>query len=122
MPSRNSIILIVEDDAELRALYRSALRAAGYAVFAVEDGIDALQYVDQTTPAAVVLDLGLPRLDGRDVHREIESKGFNPRIPIIVVTGQTENINEADYACVLHKPVDPDALVDAVQRCLRQRP
>jgi DNA-binding response OmpR family regulator len=116
-----AVILIVEDDTELRALYRSALRAAGYAVFAVEDGLDALEYVEQTTPAAVVLDLGLPRLDGRDVHREIESKHFNPRIPIIVVTGQTENIDETEYACVLHKPVDPDSLVDAVQRCLRQR-
>ena len=121
MRSANTVILVVEDDAELRALYRSALRAAGYAVFAVEDGIDALEYVEQTTPAAVVLDLGLPRLDGRDVHREIESKRFNPRIPIIVVTGQTENVNEADYACVLHKPIDPYALVAAVQRCLRQR-
>ncbi len=102
-------------------MYRSALRAAGYAVFAGEDGIDALQSVEQTLPAAVVLDLGLLRLDGRDVHREIASKGYNPRIPIIVVTGQTENIDEREYACVLRKPVDPDDLVDAVARCLRQQ-
>ena len=102
-------------------MFRSALRAAGYAVFAVEDGIDALHYVEQTLPAAVVLDLGLPRLDGRDVHREIASKRYNPRIPVIVVTGQTEDIDEREYACVLRKPIDPEDLVDAVERCLRQQ-
>ena len=88
-------------------LYRTALRAAGYAVFAVEDGIDALAYVEQTLPSALVLDFGLPRLDGRDVQRELASKPHTRRIPIIGVTGQTTNINEADFACVLHKPLNP---------------
>jgi DNA-binding response OmpR family regulator len=112
------VILVVEDDPDLRALYRTTLRSAGYAVFAVDDGIDALEYVEQTVPSAVVLDLGLPRLDGRDVQRELAAQRHTQRIPIIVVTGQTENINEDDFACVLHKPIDPDALVSAVHNCL----
>lgn len=115
---RDAIILVVEDDPELRNLYRAALRSAGYAVFAVDDGIDALEYVEQTMPAAIVLDLGLPRLDGRDVQRELAAQGHTERIPIVVVTGQTEGINEGDFACVLRKPVEPEALVGAVQNCL----
>lgn len=111
-------MLVVEDDPELRALYRTALRAAGYAVFAVDDGIDALQYIEQTMPAAVVLDLGLPRLHGLDVHRELASQAHTQHIPVIVVTGGTEDINERKFACVLRKPIHPDALVTAVHNCL----
>jgi twitching motility two-component system response regulator PilH len=114
------VILVVEADPELRTLYRTTLRSAGYAVFAVDDGIDALEYVEQTHPAAVVLDLGLPRLNGRDVQREMAAKPDTQRIPIIVVTGQTENIDHRDFACVLHKPVGPDALITAVHECLNK--
>jgi CheY-like chemotaxis protein len=118
---RESIVLVVEDDRELRTLYRTALRGAGYAVFAVDDGIDALKYVEQTLPSAVVLDLGLPRLDGRDVQQELAAQEQTRDIPIVVVTGQTGNVDEADFACVLRKPVDPEQLVSAVQNCLKRR-
>ena len=102
------------------ANYRFALGASGYAVVAVEDGIDALRYLAQATPAGVVLDLGLPPLDGRDVQREMAAHRLTDRIPIVVVTGQTTDINEREYACVLYKPFDPDVLVSAVQPCLRR--
>jgi CheY-like chemotaxis protein len=115
------VILVVEDDPDLRALFRTALRSAGYAVFAVDDGIDALQYVEHTMPAAVVLDLGLPRLDGRDVQRELASQPHTSQIPIIVVTGESADIYESDFACVLRKPVTPDALISAVHNCLERR-
>ena len=120
-PTQQRTILVVEDDPDLRSLYRTTLRSAGYAVFAVDDGLDALEYVEQVLPAAVVLDLGLPRLDGRDVQRELAAQPHTQRIPIVVVTGQTENINEHDFACVLQKPIDADALVAAVRRCLQRR-
>ena len=112
------MILVVEDDPELRSLYRTALRSAGYAVFAVDDGIDALQYVEQVVPAAVVLDLGLPRLDGRDVQKELAAQPHTQNIPIIVVTGQSANVDERDFSCVLRKPIEPDSLILAVEACL----
>ena len=119
--ANGSIVLLVEDDLDLRTLYRTTLRAAGYAVFAVQDGIDALAFAEQTLPAAVVLDLGLPRLNGRDVQRELAAQAHTRHIPIIVVTGETSNINEQDFRCVLRKPIDPDELVSAVQDCIRRR-
>jgi two-component system phosphate regulon response regulator PhoB len=102
-------------------MYRTALRAAGYAVTAVEDGTDALRQIEQGLPSAVILDLALPRLDGRDVHRELKSRPDTRDIPIVVVTGV--DISEADqssFACVLRKPCDAERLVDAVERCLRR--
>ena len=114
-------VLIVEDDAELRAVYRTALTAAGFAAVAVEDGLDALNYVEHVQqPDAVVLDLGLPRLRGRDVYRELSTTAGTSRIPIIVVTGEPpDSVDTREFACVLRKPVDIDALVDAVRNCLR---
>jgi DNA-binding response OmpR family regulator len=57
-------VLVVEDDAALRDFYRTALQHAGFAVVAVEDGLDALHHIDSARPHAVVLDLDLPRLAG----------------------------------------------------------
>ena len=65
------VVLVVEDDRQARELFKTALRAEGYNVVAVGDGVDALTYLDTHTPAAVVLDLGLPRLHGRDVLLEM---------------------------------------------------
>jgi DNA-binding response OmpR family regulator len=115
-------VLIVEDDPSLRALYRRVLMVAGYAVVAVEDGVDALRNIERSAPALVVLDLALPRLGGRDVQQELRGRAETAHIPIIVVTG-TENsdLNPADFECVLRKPIDPDALVAAVDACLNKR-
>lgn len=113
-------ILVVEDDSSLRELYRSALRAAGYAVVAVEDGVDALRRVERGRPEAVILDLGLPRLSGRDVQRELKSSPETQHIPIVVVSGHdTSDLNPDDFACVLNKPISADALILAVQNCVR---
>jgi CheY-like chemotaxis protein len=114
-------VLVVEDDPYLRNLYRSALTSAGYSVIAVEDGLDALRRVDEQTPSAVVLDLALPRLDGRDVHRELRSRPETRHVPVVVVSGtNTEDLNPDDFASVLHKPVLPDVVVMAVERSLRK--
>jgi CheY-like chemotaxis protein len=86
-PQAQSIVLVVEDDPQLRELYRMTLRSAGYAVIAVEDGLDALQFTEQVIPAAVVLDLGLPRVGGRDVQQELAAHQATRDVPIILVTG-----------------------------------
>lgn len=114
-------VLVVEDDPALRDLYRSTLRSAGYAVVAVEDGLDALRRVERGRPDAVVLDLGLPKLGGRDVHRELKARPDTQHIPIIVVSGHdTSDLNPRDFACILTKPASVDALIDAVQNCIRR--
>ena len=121
-PSWERYILVVEDEAALRELYRSALRAAGYAVVGVEDGMDALRLIDSGKPRAVVLDLALPRLNGRAVSRELRAHQHTQDIPVIVVTGtDTSDLNPDQFACILHKPIDTDALVDAVQKCVRNQ-
>jgi DNA-binding response OmpR family regulator len=116
-------ILVVEDDAALRDLYRSSLRAAGYAVIGVEDGIDALRLIENQRPAAIVLDLALPRLHGLDVHRELKANPATARIPIIVISGtDTSDLSPIDFPYIFTKPTGPEALIVAVEKCLRRMP
>ena len=114
-------VLVVEDDPSLREMYRTALVSAGYSVIAVEDGIDALRRVERETPQAVVLDMALPRLGGRDVHRELKARPDTSSIPIVVVSGtDISDLKESEYASVLKKPIHPEAVVYAVDKCVRR--
>jgi DNA-binding response OmpR family regulator len=116
-------ILIVEDDPELRAFYRALLQMEGFTVVAVEDGIDALRRIEADPPDAVVLDLGLPRLGGRDVHRELAGRTEMRGIPVVIVTGEPiDDLDPKDFACILRKPLDPQSLITAVHDCLRKAP
>jgi CheY-like chemotaxis protein len=118
-PSWERYILVVEDDPALRELYRSSLRAAGYAVVGVEDGQEALKLVHVGKPRAVVLDLGLPRLSGREVSKQLRSDATTEHIPVMIVTGSdTSDLDPSHFACVLKKPISPDDLVEAVQKCV----
>ena len=114
-------MLIVEDDPVLRAMYTASLRLEGFAVVGVEDGVDALRHLEVNHPSAVVLDLGLPRLGGRDVQLEIRNRNDTIAIPIVIVTGEdTGDLDPKDFACILRKPIDPQSLVTAVRDCLRK--
>lgn len=118
-PNRAGTILVVEDDGALCDLYRIALQVAGYDVVAVQDGVDALRWLDVHLPSLVVLDLGLPRLSGEDVLRELRVRADTRNVPIVIVTGHdVVDLNEDELVCVLRKPITTDALVTAVRNCL----
>jgi CheY-like chemotaxis protein len=120
-PPGQARILIVEDDTELRNLYRMALTAVGYAVVAVEDGLDALEHIDNAIPDAIVLDLALPRLSGADVRRELAAHHATANIPVIVVTGtDADDLDAKEFACVLRKPANINALITAVGKCITE--
>ena len=116
---RAATVLIVEDDQSLRELYQRVLTLEGYGVIAAEDGVDALRCVERQPVDAVILDLMLPRLDGRAVKRSFEADDVMRKVPVILITGHLHpDIDPADFACVLHKPIGIEALVKAVRDCL----
>lgn len=116
-------MLIVEDDPSLRALYEKILKIEGYAVIVAEDGVEALQQVERATVDAVVLDLMMPRLDGRSVKRAFDANVSMKHVPVILVTGQVSpDINPDEFSCVLHKPISVEALIAAVRDCLAKSP
>jgi two-component system, OmpR family, response regulator MprA len=117
VPARKRI-LVVEDDPAVRNLYKSTLIMAGFDVLDTKSGYGALQWLDAQPFDLVVLDLMLPGISGETVCAEITSQALTRHIPIVVVTGVDPAPDGLDVACILRKPTTPDALVNAVRKCL----
>ena len=79
-------ILIVEDESRIVSFLEKGLRANGYTTVAVGDGDSAVALARDDTFDLVILDLGLPGRDGRDVLREVRARG--DRMPVIVLTAR----------------------------------
>lgn len=117
--SRAATVLVVDDDPALRALYEKVLTLEGYAVIAVADGVEALKYVEDGPVDAVVLDLMMPRLDGRSVKRGFDANAAMKNVPVILVTGHVApDLDPHEFSCVLYKPISVEVLVKAVRDCL----
>lgn len=84
-------ILVVEDDEEISTPLVRALQSAAYSVSLVSDGKSALEKVKITKPDLIVLDLGLPDMDGLEVCRNIRSQKY--QIPILVLTARTSDLD-----------------------------
>jgi DNA-binding response OmpR family regulator len=111
-------ILVVEDNDDIRGLFRLALALDGFEVIEARTGLDAIQLFETNPPDLVVLDLGLPDFDGFAVHQEIAAQSNGRHTPIIVVTSSPRDLSHLAIARVLRKPVMPDELVMTVRRYL----
>jgi two-component system KDP operon response regulator KdpE len=86
-------ILIADDDPQILRALRVTLRARGYEIFTADDGAQALEMAAENHPDLVVLDLGMPKLDGVEVIQGL--RGWT-QIPILVVSGRTDAADKVD--------------------------
>lgn len=115
-------ILIVEDDPELRKYTNELLLDSGYSVVQAPDGIKALELIEKRRPDLVVLDLGLPKLEGEAVCREIRKK--HPDLPVIILTAKDDiadivkgfNLGADDY---ITKPFKGEELIARIKARLK---
>lgn len=116
-------ILIVEDDHELRRLFEHALIFEGFRVISAAHGGEALQALNQETPAAVVLDLVLPWVNGLEVLATMRETPRLRSVPVLVVTGTPTSqyeLREFRPVTLLHKPVNIEALSPLLQQLVSQ--
>ncbi len=116
-------VLIIDDDRALRAALRRALTLAGYEVDAVADGEDGLARLAERPADAVVLDLGLPGLDGLAVCRRLRASGN--RVPVLMLTARDaveDRIDGLDAGAddYLVKPFDVGELGARLRALLRR--
>ena len=115
-------VLVVEDDTAVRRLISDALRENGIDVISALDGWHALRTALAARPAAVVLDIGLPEMDGADfVARWRERSPSASDVPIVVVSGRADASEVATLigaTRLFTKPFIVDELVGAVGRAL----
>lgn len=119
-----SKILVVEDDTNIQEYLKETLLESGYSVDSALNGITALNLVKKSLPDLVVLDLGLPDINGETICAEIKKK--HPDLPIIILTakGTTSDIVHGldlgadDY---LAKPFESKELLARIKARLRQK-
>jgi two-component system response regulator MprA len=116
-------ILVVDDDRAVREALRRALTLAGYEVQVAEDGEAALEQTAQAVPDAVVLDVGLPGIDGLEVCRRLRRLGN--RVPILILTARDAVADRIDGLDVgaddyMVKPFDVGELQARLRALLRR--
>jgi two-component system, OmpR family, response regulator len=115
-------LLVVDDDPQIRDVLRIALGQAGFKVVEAADGVAALSAVPKTAPDLVILDIGLPELDGLEVCRRLRRTS---QVPILFLTAQDDEIDRVvglelgadDYVT---KPFSPRELVARVRAILKR--
>ncbi len=125
-PQRRKLVY-VEDNADARATMSQLLEMFGYEVFTAEDGASALSTVLAVKPDAVILDIGLPDMDGYEVARRIRANPESRLIPLIALTGygqvrDKEIASLAGFNAHLVKPIEPDDIAHAIEAVLAPDP
>jgi len=115
-------ILVAEDDPSVARLYAAYAQSRGHQVLVAKDGAETLVTAASELPDLVFLDVGMPKLDGRDVLKQLKANPKTRPIPVLVVTafGGDQNLRdlllELGAFDVLEKPVDLQIAFNKAER------
>lgn len=112
--------MVVDDNVDVRFAMYECLSAEGYDVAMAADGLRALELAKLVKPHAILLDLGMPALDGFSTARALRRVGALAEVPMIAVTGffEKEHFDTArasGFDFYFQKPVEIDALLDLLR-------
>ncbi len=119
-------VLVAEDNPTNRELLRELLEIRGYAVAEACNGEEALAMIEQTPPDILLLDIGMPLLDGFAVVRKLRENPRFASLPVVAVTayamqGDSEKIMNSGFDGYLSKPVSSTLLAQELDRLLSRQ-
>lgn len=120
-------VLLIEDDRDSRAIYGTVLRHSGYRVVEATDGGVGLQLAQRHRPDLILMDLGLPDVDGLRATEKLKLNHTTAHIPVVAVTVHVEETYRSRARAVgcdsfLEKPCSPSRLLEEITRVLRETP
>ncbi|HEY9519164.1 MAG TPA: response regulator, partial [Gemmatimonadales bacterium] len=123
---KGAMVLLVDDEDQLRRVMKDLLERQGYSVVEARDGAQALDEVDRHAPDIVILDLNLPGVDGYSVLSQLRSRSATRQLPIIVLTAKGDEDNEVRVLQLgaddfLTKPFRAKALAARLENALARR-
>jgi len=123
---RPQVLLVVDDNEPLRHLWSTWFSFWNFVVVEAHNGLEALRAARTVKPAAVVMDVAMPLMDGIDATRVLKGEQETADIPVVVVTAHAsprERLQAREAGCdsFVPKPCDPDTLLNEVRRVLRRK-
>lgn len=120
-PESNCRVLLVDDNADATESLAMLLELAGFATGTATSGPLALKVGADQQPSVVLLDIGMPDMDGYETCRRMRATHWGGSIPIIAMTGWGDDADhlrsrQAGFSAHLVKPVEPDELLDLLRR------
>ena len=114
-------ILIVDDSETIRQRVSGALESAGFSTLTAKDGIEGLVSVQQETPAMVILDVNMPRMNGLDMLEQLDLKTSG--VPVLMLTTEVQpslmaRAKKAGARGWMVKPVNLEQLVETVRKVI----
>jgi DNA-binding response OmpR family regulator len=123
-PAPSLRILVAEDDASVARLYEAYAQSRGHTVLFAQDGAETLVAAASELPDLVILDIAMPKLDGRDVLRQLKANAKTAPIPVLVVSALGGDQNLRDLLLelgawdVMEKPVDLEIAFKKAERLI----
>jgi CheY-like chemotaxis protein len=120
-------VLLVEDNADNRDIYCTFLRHFGFTVLEAEDGVEGVRLAREHLPALVLMDVGMPVLNGLDATRRLKADPTTAAIPVVALTAHAMESDEraaAEAGCVafIAKPAEPSRILELVRSYLEPAP
>ena len=119
-------VLVVDDEEHIVMILRDSLEFSGFQVVTAYDGVEALERVDKDKPDIIVLDIGMPKLDGWEVCKRLKSNEITAKIPIIILTAYAQTSDQRKGAQLgadrfISKPCDLTYLVEEINTLLAKK-
>ena len=126
MTDHEPLVLVADDDEDIRSLVTFRLERAGYRVVTASDGEHALSLALEHSPDLAVLDVMMPRLDGYELTRRLREHEATKSMPVILLTARAQEADvergfEAGADDYIRKPFSPQELRARVQAILGRR-
>jgi CheY-like chemotaxis protein len=127
-------ILVIDDELDMRIFITTLLETSGYKAVSAENGMQGLEMVRQKKPAAVIMDVMMPKESGISMYRELKKDPALKDIPVIMLSALSKKtfyhsqsvLDEYDGekmpepSAYIEKPPEPDELIQAIKGCLSE--
>jgi CheY-like chemotaxis protein len=119
-------ILVVDDEEHIVMILKDSLEFSGFQVVTAYNGMEALERVEQDAPDLIVLDIGMPKIDGWEVCRRLKANPKTQHIPIIILTAYAQTADQRKGSQLgadrfVTKPCDLTYLVEEINSLLSDK-
>ena len=126
MSEKKKVVLVADDEEDIKAVIGMFLETQGYEVVTSYDGLDTLERAREIKPDVILMDIMMPVVDGIEATRQLKASAETRDIPVIMLTAaaQSEMVRKAMQAGAfdyISKPFEPEQVQEAIQRSLTKK-